>query len=132
MVSSVPRKLSGQIKFGSKTHPECARFSPDGQVSSSSSHRTEGHHRGWIDGWMAAERGMVWWWCQHLVTGSMDGFVEVWDPDTCKIRKDLAYQVRTQHTTTQSGRQAGRQAGKKQRPSRHHESPGRQAGRASR
>lgn len=31
---------------------------------------------------------------QSLVTGSLDGFVEVWDVDSCQLRKDLEYQVK--------------------------------------
>ena len=31
---------------------------------------------------------------QSLVTGSFDGFVEVWDPETCQLRQDLEYQTK--------------------------------------
>jgi len=47
------------VRFGERSHPECAGFSPDGRFCCS---------------------------------GSVDGFVEVWDYEAAALRKDLAYQ----------------------------------------
>jgi WD40 repeat-containing protein SMU1 len=61
MEDKVVKKAAGHIKFGKKSHPECAQFDPGGQM---------------------------------LISGSVDGFVEVWDYESCKLKKDLKYQAK--------------------------------------
>lgn len=54
-----PTMIVKTVKFGEKSHPEVAVFSPNGEFCAS---------------------------------GSVDGFVEVWDHQSATLRKDLQYQ----------------------------------------
>eukprot|EP00850_Spirogloea_muscicola_P012130 SM000077S21604 [mRNA] locus=s77:424787:429886:- [translate_table: standard] len=69
-----PTQVMHNIKFGKKSHPECARFSPDGQCLVSSS----------VDGFIEARTPL-----QFRALNE----TQVWDYVTGKLKKDLQYQA---------------------------------------
>ena len=80
---ATPRPVEAKtIRFGKQTHAEAAAFTPDGEARRATS--------------LALRRltllPLLPPILQFLVTGSSDGFIEVWDALTGQLRKDLAYQ----------------------------------------